>query len=59
MDGRWIGEITLTVDGATPPGGYHWRVPFTPSAVQSNNDATLDGTTLMMSGPGEVTLTFE
>lgn len=58
-DSRWIGELTLSLDGATPPGGYRWNLPFVPASIQSDLETTLDGTLLTLPGPGTVTLIFE
>lgn len=58
-DGRWRGALTLRLDGAEPPGGFRWLLPFAPASVISTNGAVVDGTMLSMPGPGDVTLRFD
>ena len=59
VDGRWVGELHLRLDGAAPPDGYRWRPPFVPASLRGEDGATLAGDTLLLPGPGEVTLIFE
>jgi len=56
---RWVGELNLAIDGATPPGGYRWVLPFPPATINSDNDAEVIDTVLLIPGPGTVQLTFE
>ncbi len=59
IDDRWVGELTLSLDGATPPGGFRWDLPFAPVTMRSDSGASLEGTQLLIPSPGEVTLVFE
>jgi hypothetical protein len=58
-DGRWVGQLDLRLEGASPPGGFRWRLPYLPASVTSTNDAYLSGDILHLSGPSMVTLIFE
>lgn len=58
-DNRWIGELELMIDGATPPDGYRWVLPFAPVFLSSDNDTRLIGQELLIPGPGVIKLTFE
>lgn len=59
QDGKWRGTLELQIGGAEPPGGYRWQLPYTPSEVTGDNDASLNGNLLSIPGPGTVTLTFD
>lgn len=56
---RWIGELTLVIEGATPPGGYLWDLPYQPAAIVSDNGTQVVGKSLQIPGPGQVKLIFE
>lgn len=58
-DGRWVGTLELRLEGAEPPGGFRWELPFTPATVGSDNGVAMDGSWLLLPGPGTVTLTFD
>jgi len=56
-DDGWNGSLTISLEGSTPPGGFHWRLPHTPDSIEG--DATLDGDTLIIAPEGgDITLTF-
>lgn len=55
----WSGELTLSVNGATPPGGFHWQMPYEPTHIDGTTDTQLvNGVLIIPPEGGEFILTF-
>jgi hypothetical protein len=58
-DAGWSGTLTLSLSGATPPGGFRWRLYRTPDAVEGPPGTMVEGDWLLVPGAGgTVRLTF-
>lgn len=58
-DGRWVGSFTLSLRGASPPGGYRWALPFLPAGLSGDAGARVEDGVLLIPNPGDVTLLFD
>ena len=58
--GSWKGTLTLYLEGATPPEGFHWELPVSPLTVHGPTGTMLsdDGKLVIPGGDGIVQLTF-
>lgn len=60
-NGRWIGTLTLSLEGATPTEGFVWRLPQDPSKIEFDGGAVEleNGVLSWTADVKQITLTFK
>lgn len=58
QDGAWRGTLTLTLEGAAPPDGFRWALPYLPTVVDGPDGTAVEDGVLFVPAAGTVTLTF-
>ena len=55
----WMGTLILTLSGATPPGGFHWKLPVEPTTLSGPNGTKIEsGWLIVPPEAGVVQFTF-
>ena len=51
-DDGWTGVLRLTLSGAKPPGGFHWRMPYEPASIDGPPGLIVEDGWLTVPGSG-------
>ena len=56
---KWLGKLHLDVSGDSPPNGYQWKLPQTPSKLSGPDGTTfVDGNLLIPNKRSNIILYF-